>query len=549
MPQGKQRSVDATRFAMVPRTDVPRSAFDVSFGHKTTFEAGFLIPVYLEEVLPGDSFRVRMTAFARLATPIVPIMDNLWLESFFFFVPNRLVWGQWERFMGEQLSPTDTTEFLIPQIPIVDADTVVGSLADYFGITVNNSGNTLNVSALPFRGYKLIYDDWFRDEDLQPRVTNAALFASDGPDASPGVGILRRGKRHDYFTTARPWPQKPAPNFSDSGVLGGPFVPGGRMIFPQAGAPVSGLGVADPPVGSAALADVLTSGARREDFDETLRSNVDAFVMKKQTLSNFPDVRVLINDIRTANAVQLMLERNARGGTRYSELVRAHFGVVSPDARLQRTEYLGGGRAAVTINPVAQTSESSVNGVLGELAGIGTALAHDHGFSSSFTEHGYVFGLVCVRADLSYQQGTNRMWFRRTQYDFFWPGLANLGEQAVLSKEIYSDGSVGDEAVWGYQERWSEYKYKPSMISGAFRSSSAAPLDVWHLSQFFANIGTGLPERPTLGPAFIVENPPVDRVLQVATTFGEQFLFDSMFGCRLVRAMPMHSIPGLGPRL
>lgn len=537
----KSRSVQASRFAMVPRNDVPRSAFDVQHTHKTTFDAGWLVPIFVDEVLPGDSIRVKMTAFARLATPIVPVMDNMYLESFFFFVPYRLVWENWKRFMGEQDDPTDSTIYQTPTIQVAFSACGTGSIYDYMGITMNGAASgSVFVSALPFRAYNLIYNEFFRDEDLQMPFT---VFTNDGPDPDSTYFIMHRGKRHDYFTTCRPWPQKPA-NLQDSGTLNGPFVPGGDMRFPAAGAPVHGIGVAagsSPTVGTLSVDE---AGGRTVDYSPYYSTTALPFRLDADAF-DYPNVRVLINDIRTANVVQLMMERNARGGTRYAEIVRSHFGVVSPDARLQRPEYLGGGRTSVTINPVAQTSASGLTGgstVLGELAGVGTALASGHGFSQSFTEHGCILGLVQIRADLSYQSGINRMWFRRTQYDFYWPALANLGEQAVLSKEIYADGTAGDEDVFGYQERWSEYKFKPSRISGRFRSFAASSLDVWHLAQEFS-------ARPVLNEVFIIDNPPVERVLQVEGGEFEEFMFDSFFDVRYVRPMPMYSIPGLGPRL
>jgi len=552
---GKQKSVNASRFAMVPRNDVPRSAFDVSHGHKTTFDAGYLIPVYVDEVLPGDSLRLKMTAFARLATPIVPVMDNIIMESFFFFVPNRLLWSNWERFMGEQLSPSDTTAFLLPQAVFAGTDLLVGTPGDYMGITLNNplSANTISVNALPFRAYELIWTEWFRDQDLQNPIPAAGPNVSDGPDTGSAYAILRRGKRHDYFTTARPWPQKPMSSnggaFSNMATFPANYEPGRNQSFGQitnrfgAGAPVSGLGIVSGQAATVGSVNIMQSGSRSTAYSPHWRNDEDIFLMASNLAGTAPDVRVLVNDIRTAVMVQGLMERNARGGTRYTELVRSHFGVLSPDQRLQRPEYLGGGRASITVNPVAQTVEDGGDRVLGELAGIGTVIANNHGFSASFTEHGVVLGLVSVRADMTYQNGINRMWFRRTQYDFYWPGLAHLGEQAIFSKEIYADGVIAnDETVFGYQERWSEYKYKPSRVSGAFRSTMTTPLDMWHLAQNFS-------PRPVLNAGFIVENPPMDRVLQVATTFGEQFLFDSIFDARWVRCMPMYSLPGLGPRL
>lgn len=549
---GKQRSVSASRFAMVPRNDIPRSAFDVAFSHKTTFDAGYLIPVFVDEVLPGDSLRVKMTAFARLATPIVPVMDNIILESFFFFVPNRLLWENWQRFMGEQISPDDVTDFLVPRVTFAGTDLLVGTIPDYMGITLNDptSVNTIAVNALPFRAYNAIWTEWFRDQDLQGSVPAGGPNVGDGPDVAGAYQPLRRGKRHDYFTTCRPWPQKPtrADTLSNIATFPAGYFPGGNMTFQggsQVGVPVSGFGRA-PGAGPLAGPQDINYTGNRTVSSEFYQSTAAIPFLMDASASGVPNVRVLINDIRTSLMVQSLLEKNARGGTRYAELVRAHFGVVSPDARLQRPEYLGGGRSSITVNAVAQTSEtgSGTEGtVLGELAGIGTMVAHGHGFSASFTEHGYVLGLVSARADLSYQNGINRMWFRSTQFDFYWPSLAHLGEQAVFSKEIYADGvTANDDSVFGFQERWAEYKYKPSRVSGAFRSTMTTPLDMWHLAQNFD-------PRPVLNAAFIGENPPMERVLQVDTTFGQQFLFDSIFDCRWVRAMPMYSIPGVGARL
>jgi len=364
MPRGKMRSVEPSRFSMVPRNDVPRSAFDLSHTHKTTFDAGLLIPVLIHEVLPGDSMRCRMTALARLSTPIVPIMDNIHLESFFFFCPNRLVWDNWARFMGEQASPTDSTQFLVPQVPVSNAESgAVGGLADYFGIThaVYGAGTPHDVNALPFRMYNLIYNEWFRDEDLQ---TLFSVPLDDGPDdiTVDQYQLHYRGKRHDYFTSARPWPQKPGA-VGDTGSLGGNanlFVPGGAFSLEASkqflgrgvGAPVSGIGVltATPPVAGGLRNQ---SGNRSTTFPLVYQSDITPIALDAQSAGNFPDVRVLINDIRTANQIQLLMERNARGGTRYTEIVRSHFGVLSPDARLQRPEYLGGGHTSVTVNPIA----------------------------------------------------------------------------------------------------------------------------------------------------------------------------------------------------
>lgn len=538
--------VDAARFAMVPRPDVPRSAFDIPFTHKTTLEAPALTPIYVDEVLPGDSLRLSMTGFARLATPLVPVMDNLYMETFFFFVPSRLLWDKWARFMGEQDNITDQTDFLVPQITIDQTMAFQGSLANYMGLIKPAVGQTYTVSALPFRAYNMIFNEWFRDQDLQnPVVENKG----DGPDSMADYAILPRLKRPDYFTSCRPWPQKPASGstFATS-FLSQIYVPGSdalaaansvRMDQYGAGAPVTGIGVATGAGGGGGVSTAYT-GSRTATPAEQYSSDLHVFKLDKHTGVAFPDVRVLVNDIRTSVMIQHMLERNARGGTRYVELVESHFGVRSPDMRLQRPEYLGGGRSMVHISPVAQTApESGGSTVLGELGAFGTVVANGHGFSASFTEHGWIIGLVNVRPDVSYQAGVNRMWFRRTIVDHYWPSLAHLGEQAVLKREIWTDGNAADEDVFGYQERWSEYKWKPNLITGFFQSWAATPLDVWHLAEHFA-------ARPSLNSAFVQQTVgPVDRVLQVATVFGEQLLADFSFNLRWVRPMPMFSVPGV----
>lgn len=552
------KSVNASRFAMVPRHDIPRSVFETVHTHKTTFDSGFLIPVLVHEVLPGDSVKLRMNAFCRLTTPLVPIMDNIVLESFFFYCPLRLLWDNFERFMGDKATIAATTEYLVPQVSLSSAQGwfAVGSIADYFGITLNNAVGSIDVSALPFRMYNRVYNEWFRDPDLQDPIYSPT---DDGPDTPlTNYQIRRRGKRQDYFTAARPWPQKPANVTGVGSTAMWPLGPGGNFTFPsEVGAPVSGIGTG----GAAATAGGTrnTSGGRQVVFGDEFVTGANVALEAGRTLGGvataFPNVRVMMGDIRTANMIQIMLERNARGGTRYVEILRSEFGVMPPDFRLQRPEYLGGGRSFVQINPVAQTSASGVAGtttVLGELAGIGTAVVNNHGFTQSFVEHGLILGLVQVRADITYQQGVERMWFRRSRFDYYTPTLAHLGEQAIISREIYADGSgnntgqeetvTGDFSVFGYIPRWEEYRYKPSRISGRFRSTATSTLDVWHLAQEFS-------ARPVLNAAFIEDNPPVDRVLQVGGADYEEFYFDSQFDIRMARPMPMFSIPHLGPRL
>lgn len=548
--QGKHKSVDPTRFTMVPRNDVPRSSFDMRHGHKTTFAGGGLIPVYVEEVLPGDSFRVSMDAFARLANPIVPIMDNLYLESFFFFCPTRLVWEHFPNFMGDQDGPSDVTTYLTPTTTVTTALTAVGTLYDYFGITLNAiAGRDIEVVSFPFRAYNLIWNEWFRDEDV---IEKAVVDKDDGPDTATDYEVRNRGKRHDYFTSARPWPQKPFRDDTISAIAGFPayYQPGGNFGVGNTlyglGAPVVGIGVNSGAAATVGTANISNTGSRVVASTPYWDTVNDPFFMSSNEAGTAPDVRVLVNDIRTAVMIQGMMEKNARGGTRYAELVRSHFGVVSPDARLQRPEYLGGGRSNVHINPVAQSVEGTGGRALGEMSGVASTIHHG-GFSQSFTEHGYIIGLVSVRADLTYQHGIERMWFRRTQFDFYWPSLAHLGEQAIFRKELFANGTPAeDDLVFGYQERWAEYRWRPSRISGAFRSNVVAPdltLDVWHLSQDYALTA------PELTEEFITDIPPLARVLNETTQYAQQILFDSFFNVRAVRALPMFSVPGIGRTL
>lgn len=542
-------------FAISPQNQIPRSSFKRSHTVKTTLDAGRLVPFYIDEVYPGDTFNCKATLFGRMATPIVPAMDNAYMDTFFFFVPYRLLWKHWKEFNGENpLAGYQSTEYEVPQMTATDAQ--VQTLWDYFGFPTDVK-NKLSVSAFPFRAYWKIYNDWFRDENLQNAVsiqTGAPLSSTSSEDDAYGGDATQdattaqcfyRGKRHDYFTSALPWPQK------------GPGVelPLGQTASVAGALPITGI------VGHYAslVQDSLRKGQvflTKSDYNQMLSyqlddPEVDVSVQtvlfdhhltadaSKATVDLSSATAITINSLRSAFALQRFYEKDARGGTRYTEIIRSHFGVISPDARLQRSEYLGGDSTPIMFNPVQQTSSTDTTSPQGNLSAYALMSTRVHGFNKSFTEHGIVIGLCNIRTDLSYQQGINKTWLRQTREEFYWPTFAHLGEQAILNKEIYAQGTEADNQVFGYQERYAECRYHPSIITGKMRSTYAQSVDVWHFAQKFDAL-------PALNGEFIQDQASYQAIKRISAVQSEpQFYLDAYLDLKCARPMPVYGVPGL----
>lgn len=554
------RNVES-HFALNPtRIDMSRSTFDRSASVKTSFNVGDIVPFFLEEVLPGDTFNVRTSKVVRMQTLLTPMMDNVYLDSYYFFVPNRLVWNHWKEFNGENTESAwiPTTEYSVPQITSPSAGWFVGTLADYFGLPTGVGG--LSVSALPFRAYALVMNEWFRDQNLQdPLVVPVDDATVVGVNTGNFVTDCVKGglpyiaaKYHDYFTSCLPSPQKgPDVTLSVasqgdlpvySSVASVPITDHKATMryvgYPQnLGADYSTLFLGDKTdVGgyneATALASTMAGGGS---------SNTGVAPANLWAKNTGSAIVATINQLRMAFQIQKLYERDARGGTRYIEVLKSHFGVTSPDARLQRPEYLGGNRVPINVNQVIQQSGTGAGADTpqGTVVGMSQTTDSNHDFIKSFTEHGYIIGVMVARYDHTYQQGIERHWSRKTRFDYYWPVFANIGEQAVLNKEIFAQGTAKDNEVFGYQEAWSDYRYKPNRVTGEMRSAYEQSLDVWHLADDYASL-------PSLSDSWIREDKnTVDRVLAVKSSVSDQLFADIYVSNRATRPMPMYSVPGL----
>lgn len=550
-----------SHFSLSPHVDISRSRFDRSASLKTSFNAGDVVPFFLEEVLPGDTFSVDTSKVVRMQTLLTPMMDNVYLDTYYFFVPNRLVWDHWKEFCGENTESAwiPQTEYTMPQITSpAGQGWSVGTLADYFGIPTGVAG--LSVSALPFRAYALIMNEWFRDQNLQdplvvPTDDSTVAGVNTGTlvtDVAKGGKPFIAAKYHDYFTSALPAPQK------------GPDV---LIPVAQAGSyPVVSLSdYVDPSKSTASVAWQRLDGQNFSyngsghlavgNYGEqngkyfsgaTAGSGVDASTNVDIAPANLWAVAdgnaaaATINQLRLAFQIQKFYERQARGGSRYTEVVRSFFGVTSPDARLQRPEYLGGNRVPININQIVQQSGTESSGTpQGTVVGQSLTTDKHSDFTKSFTEHGLIIGVMVARYDHTYQQGLNRLWSRKDKFDFYWPVFANIGEQAIKNKEIFAQGTDKDNEVFGYQEAWAEYRYKPNMVTGEMRSAYAQSLDVWHLADDYSAL-------PSLSDSWIREDKAnIDRVLAVTSAVSNQFFADIYVKNYCTRPMPMYSVPGL----
>ena len=554
------RNVES-HFALNPTNiDIRRSTFDRSHSLKTSFNVGDIVPFFLDEVLPGDTFNVDTSKVVRLQTLLTPVMDNIYLDTYFFFVPNRLTWSHWKQFNGENTESAwiPQTEYEIPQITApADSGWSVGTIADYLGVPTGVPN--LSVSALPFRAYALVMNEWFRDENLSdPLVVpvddatvagvNTGTFVID---VAKGGLPYKAAKYHDYFTSCLPSPQKGPDVLIPSATSGVYPVVTKNEVHDPGGYTLSGVYGSNPTVFdelSVFPSNYLIPSVSGSNVGVTGPNASLTFDPTNLWAESSGGLGASINQLRMAFQIQKLYEKDARGGSRYIEILKSHFGVTSPDARLQRPEYLGGNRVPININQVVQQSATaSGETAQGTVTGMSVTTDTPSDFTKSFTEHGFVIGVMVARYDHTYQQGLERFWSRKDRFDYYWPVFANIGEQAVKNKEIFaqgpgvkdSAGAVIDDQVFGYQEAWADYRYKPSRVTGEMRSQYAQSLDVWHLADDYSAL-------PMLSDSWIREDKTnVDRVLAVTSAVSNQLFADIYIKNRTTRPMPMYSIPGL----
>lgn len=546
---------DGYSFAALPRVSIHRSIFDRSHSIKTSFNVGDVIPFYVDEVLPGDTFDVRTSKVVRMPSLVTPIMDNIFLDTYFFFVPNRIVWEHWEELQGENKESAwaPTVEYQVPQITSpAETGWNIGTIADYMGIPTGVPG--LSVNAMPFRAYALIMNEWFRDENL----TDPLLIPMDDAtvagvntgnyiqDVAKGGLPFKAAKYHDYFTSALPAPQKgpdvtipvaqagPYPVVARSESIGSDNYPQQPLRFSLTGSPVSVQGTHDLYHASGVL-----NSNQQSTVSPTPTSTYNLVPSNLWAMTDGSASVATINQLRMAFQIQKLYEADARGGTRYIEILKQHFGVTSPDARLQRPEYLGGNQIPLQISQIVQNSETTATSPQGTPVGLSNTSDSHHDFRKSFVEHGFVIGLMVARYHHTYQQGLERFWSRKDRFDYYFPVFAHIGEQAILNREIFAQGTTEDDEVFGYQEAWADYRYRPSHVTGEMRSQSSQTLDSWHLADNYSQL-------PALSDSWIREDQyVVDRVIAVTSQITHQLFADIYVQCRSTRPMPVYSVPGL----